>query len=320
MDLIKPMKLKVWGRPAAANFALGGMASGLYLLSFIMEILAEDSLRVIHPIALKLLAPVLVCLGFLALTVEAGRPMRSRYLLRALSCSWMSRETLAGGVFVLFAIVDFFVSHIVLQAIAALAAIGLILSQGLIVYRARAVISWNVSLIPLVFFTSALSTGFGLMLMLAAPGKGVSGLDWMAVGLMCVGINLVVWVGYLLHYHDAEFREATKELRRPIAWIVIVGIGHVLPVIILLLMMIAGNFGDGFKLQQCISILTGLFIIVGGLSQKLGLLQRTNIMRGIAMGSSGDNTKGVKHECRTPYRPEHGAELDCIPEKVVNIR
>ncbi len=287
MQLIKPKKLEVWKWPAVVNFALGGTAAGFYLIYILIASINSNVLIVSQFDKLKLLAPILMGLGFLALTLEAGRPLRGYYLLRNLNSSWMSRETLAGIVFILATIIEWFYHNHILQGIAVVAAIGLMISQGFIVYRARAVTAWNVPLIPILFVTSGLTTGVGLIMLLACFGKFDLGIGSILIGIICLLTNLVLWSLYLRLSHDSKFREATVLLRRPISLVITIGIGHLIP--IMLLLPLAFRVETGIKMQHIMLLLVSLAILTGGLTQKVGIILRTNYLRGIVMGYSKNN-------------------------------
>ncbi|RME43027.1 MAG: hypothetical protein D6791_16450, partial [Chloroflexi bacterium] len=108
MELIRPIKQTVWRWPAVAQFTLGGMGTGFYLLGLLIAARSGGDMPESFVLAavFKLLGPALAALGFLALTTEAGRPSRGHNLLRHLRRSWMSRETLAGAVFIPAAFLD----------------------------------------------------------------------------------------------------------------------------------------------------------------------------------------------------------------------
>jgi phenylacetyl-CoA:acceptor oxidoreductase subunit 1 len=257
IEFIQPVQQKVWGGPAVTNLFLGGMAAGFYLLGFLLAVLQGIS----QPVVFKLLAPALVSLGFLSLTTEAGRPIRSHHLLRHLHRSWMSREPLVGAIFIPAAILDWLFPHPVLWVLALGGALGLLISQGFIIYRARGVTAWNVPLVPLLFLTSGFATGSGLVL-----------------------LDLAVWLLYLHGSQDADFQKATKALRRGSDLISTVGIGHLLPILLLVLLLVAPDIGIGANLQHAVAILAGLAIVAGGVSQKVGIIQRAGLLRGIMLG------------------------------------
>jgi phenylacetyl-CoA:acceptor oxidoreductase subunit 2 len=288
MELVRSKKQKVWGWPGVVNFILGGMAAGFYLLSSLVTIPQSGTLGLPQSVGFKLLAPVLVSLGFLALTTEAGWPLRGRHLFRHLRRSWMSRETLAGVLFVLAAVLDWLFPHPILWILAAAAAMGLMISHGFIVYRVRGVTAWNVPFIPLFFLTSGFATGSGLVL-LAALGKLTLGMGPVVIGLICVVLDLVVWLLYLHWSGDVAFREATEALRRPNSLIFTVGIGHLLPILLLLLLLVAPGIGARVGLERIVAALAGLAMIAGGMSQKAGIIRKAGYLRGIVLeGLKGD--------------------------------
>jgi DMSO reductase anchor subunit len=287
MELIAPQKQRVWKLPAVVNFSCGGLGTGFYLLGLLLiETPSNDWLQVLVQTAVfKLLGPALVGLGFLALTTEAGRPRRGVNLFRHLSRSWMSREALAAAIFIPFAGLDWLFPHPALRAIAAAAAFALMLCQGFIVYRARGVTAWNTPLMPFLFVTSGLAAGSGLALVVlalfnASSPQGVhSTLPLPPVGLTAAILNTVVWVVYL-RTPDKDLQKATEALRRPKALIQDMGVGHLLPIVLLGITLLGNASGAP---QLFLAVTSGLALISGGASQKFGIIIEAGYLRGIAL-------------------------------------
>lgn len=279
MELIQPAKQKVWGWPGVVNFALGGAGSGSYLLGELMTRLWQGGRG---PAVFRLLGPALVGLGLLALAVEAGHPFRGRYLLRHLRRSWMSRESLAAITFIPTALLSWFFPHRVLEGIAAAAALGLLISHGFILYRAVAVAAWNVPLMPVLFVTSGLAMGGGLLLLVASNGAN---LGLTAVVLASVVSDLVAWLLYLYGSRSPSFRQTTTGLRRSAALFLIVGVGRLLPAA-LLVPFLMRLWGGGDRLW---AVVAGLSALVGGVGQKAGTVLKAGYLRGIRLeGVKGD--------------------------------
>ena len=282
VQLISPARQNHWGWPAVANFFLGGAGTGFYLLSILATILTGGASAVSKPIVFGLLAPLLIGIGFLVLTIEAGRPLRGRYLFRQVWHAWISRETLACAIFVPAVILDQLFPHLIFRLVAVVAALGLMISQGFIVYCARAVTAWNVPIMPLLFLSSGFASGGGLVLLVAAFGWLPFGQGLAVVALICVVLSLVVWVLYLRWSRSVAFQLATKDLRRPIALIVSVGLGHIVP-LLLLLIVIGVSAGREFQVPHIVGGLSGLAMIVGGLSQKAGIIMDAGYTREITL-------------------------------------
>jgi hypothetical protein len=197
----------------------------------------------------------------------------------------MSREALAGFIFVVAAALDWLFPHLALWGLAAVAALGLIISHGFIVYRVRPIVAWNAPLVPFFFLTSALSTGSGLVLLTALNQLNLDhSLVMVVTALICIMLDAVAWIAYLRWSQDPAFREATKKLRQRNALIVALGVGHLLPILLLLLLLGAPGIGPKIGLWHIAAALAGLGIIIGGASQKAGILLKAGYMTGIVLG------------------------------------
>jgi phenylacetyl-CoA:acceptor oxidoreductase subunit 2 len=279
MELIRPVKQTVWRWPAVANFSLGGMGAGFYLLVVVLQGSTLSQSLVLKAM-FELLGPALVSLGFLSLVTEAGRPLRGYNLFRHLRRSWMSRETLVGGIFILAAVAHWSFPHPALHVLAAAGAVGLMISQGFMVYRARAVTAWNVSLIPFFFVTSGLATGSGLMLLLVALGGQTLERGFLVVGLACVILNLVLWALYL-RWPDDAFQDATTALRHPNALLLTVDVGHLLPALLLILVLALPGLDTGIGFLHAVIALAGLAMVSSGVSQKAGIILEVSYLRAL---------------------------------------
>ena len=281
IQLIEARKQKVWGRPAVINFIMGGTAAGFYLLGNLVVMFHGCSYIVFQSFMINLLPPVMVGLGFAYLSVEVGRPFRGYQVFRRGHISKMSQESIVGIAFIIFSISNWASPHPVLMLLAVAAAMGLIISQGLIVYGARAVTAWNVAIIPLLFITSGFSAGGGLMLIAL---KGLTyGLCVPLIALICAFMNLVVWILYLNWSHDSDFRKATEALRSPKSLIITLGIGHLLPVFILSSIMVASSIEIGVKVPDIATRLIGLSMIIGSVRQKAEIILKAGYHREITL-------------------------------------
>ncbi|NJD56942.1 MAG: hypothetical protein FIA94_11130 [Nitrospirae bacterium] len=264
---MKAEKGRAWGMPAAANFILGGAGAGLYLLISVRQLMGAGLSG-----TEGLLPAALVGLGFLSVSLESGRPWRGMYLLSNLRNSWMSIEVLSGSIFIAAVALDQFVPSPVLRATAACAAFELVMSHGFILYRARAMSAWNVAAIPFLFLSSGLVLGGGALFLLSGLQRSTLDTGILTVILVCLLADMTAWVLYVWYPRGKAFRSATAFLRRPLSLFVVTGLGHLVPLALLIwLAATAGGSADTGIRHLGIS-LTGFCMLAGGAAQKMELI------------------------------------------------
>ena len=281
LTLIQGRRQQVWGWPAAMNFILGGAGAGLCLVSICLPLLEKSAGNQSFWMAARLLASAMVALGLLVLTHEAGRPLRVRYLLGNLRRSWMSRETLAAMVFLPAAALSSIIEHPILLGIATTAAAAFIISQGFMVYRARAVPAWNVPWIPLLFATSALTSGGGVLL--AMSGMAGLRMSQFAVGglVVCAVTDLIAWAIYLNCRTDSLFQNAIEPLRTARALFQIVVLCRLFPIIALALALLPS---DHHLVARVLPVIAGCALFAGSWLQKTGIIQACGFLHPIRLG------------------------------------
>ncbi len=270
--MLSGQKQNAWKLPALLNLTLGGMGAGYYLIALlaILSPGAAGTQSLVQTAVFKLLGPLLVCIGLLSLTVEAGHPFKSIYLLTNLRHSWMSREALAALVFILAAVLDWLMPDAILRGIAGLAALVFILAQGMIVWRASGVFTWSTPVVPWFFLTCALATGSGVMLVV---GRVFGTSAWVSLPLVTVIftiVNSIVWLVYLSTPGEI-FQRETKPLRQISHMARTLGVGHALPIALLL---IAWAMPMPFVIPAA-----GLALIFGGVIQKSEFAFEAGTMR-----------------------------------------
>jgi len=296
MELIPSQKQRVWKMPAVVNFTMGGIGTGFYLLALLVALPANGewlqaflagqadwfSLAFIAGV-FKLVGVGCAGIGFIALTTEAGQPQRGINLFRHLRRSWMSRETLAFFLFAAFAGLDWLYPLLALRVLAAAAALFLMVAQGFILYRARGVITWNTPRVIFYFLTCGFMTGAGLMLIVFNSVNFftplTSAFSFAALGIIAALLNLALWFFYL-QSNDAAFQKATQALRTQQALLQIVGVGHALPA---LLLVVAMAIGPGTLLPAILEISAGALLIFGGARQKYGIVLEAGYLRAITL-------------------------------------
>jgi hypothetical protein len=272
VPVLPPVVQTLWRWPAVLNFALGGLGAGLYVMA------AGDARFALSP-ELRIaswLGPLLVLGGFGAVAMEAGRPLRGPRVLARLRTSWMSRELWLGGAFALLAGGGLLVEGPGLRVLAAAAAAALALAQGQILRHARGVTVWATPPVPIVFLTSALVSGAGPLLVLAAwEGRPLDPLLGAALAALivhgCAWSVLVTWA------RDEAFRRGVRPLREgPGALAIILG-GHVLPSLCAALAVALPPLGPP------LAATAGALMLAGQVSMKAALILKAGLLRPVSL-------------------------------------
>lgn len=231
VELMPPRAQALWGRRAVANFALGGLGTGAYVTAVLVSGFGPSPAVG----AASWLGPVLVLAGFALVASEAGRPLRGARVLARVRTSWMSRELAAGGAFVLLALGEPAFGSPWQRRLAAAAALATAVSQGFILRRARGVAAWSVPAMPLLFLVSALVSGAGLLTLaeLASGRRPAAAL--LRALLVLLVLDALAWTALVLRRGDQAFVASTRELRAGATWTAVVGGGHALPFLLLLI-------------------------------------------------------------------------------------
>lgn len=282
--VLPPVPQGAWGGLAVVNFTCGGAGAGAVLGTLVVSLLAPvsgDATR-----AAEALGVLLAAVGFAAVGAEAGRPLRGINVFRHLRRSWMSREALAAAAFGAFSALDIVMPGPWQRGLAAAAALGFLLSQGFILFAARAVPAWATWEVLLLFVTSGLAKGMGIVLLLmGALGEAgaMAAAVWMGAGVVLM--DLLVWVGYAESPRGAGAKQQALG-RACTTWVGvgIVGLGHLLPLAALAIVLGAGGPGRG-PTTWTLTALAGLAMAAGGAILKWALVRRAGLLHplGIAL-------------------------------------
>jgi len=275
VELIAPAPQTLWGWPAVANFALGGLGAGLYVAAAVgAGFRASPALTVA-----SWLGPVLVLGGFAAVGLEAGRPVRGPRVLTQVATSWMSRELWLGILFVGLAAVGVAVDRPTLRLGAAVAAVGLALSQGFILREARGVPAWGVPVMPSLFLASGLVSGVaGLVLVELARGQ-TPGRRLLGAVLVLLLAWVLAWWSYLTWSADPAFARDLEALRGGRGALVLVGGGYLVPSLAIALALALP------PLEVPLAALGAAAIVGSQIQLKAKLILTAGRFRAIALGS-----------------------------------
>lgn len=182
-----------WKAPAAANFFFGGMGAGLFIMAWIVSYGEVDG---VYPAAQNypdLICAFLVALGFIAVSIEAGRPLRGLYVFFNVATAWMSREVVFGWGFICLCAVHYFSQGAFLSYLALLCAGLFMFSQAMVLYRSLAITSWQTYLVPALIISANLCAGYGALLLL-----GWVTTPMLICGIVLMGLHVLLSVVYAL--------------------------------------------------------------------------------------------------------------------------
>lgn len=281
--ILPKKRQRIWEWPAVVNLTLGGTGAGMYLLDRLHAFLGIQWLQDSLLLNIPLLAALLVGLGFLSLTLEAGKPLRGYRLFSRLLISWMSIESLAGVIFLVTAIASSWSSSVLLRGLAVVAAMVLIVSQGMMLSRAMGVAAWNRKLMPFLFITSGLTTACGLLSIFIPPLSTGSRLPIVVV-MFFAAMNLITWLVFL-NKGTSDSNRGLEFLRRPSILLLIGGIGHLLPILFFGVVFLLGNGESRGVMTSLLSASAGLMLLGGGVCQKIGVVIAAGYFRSMLLDS-----------------------------------
>ena len=278
INIVAPIMQRHWKWPAVTNFFLGGSASGLFLHLFWKNVIFKNPSLGRTTLFINMIPAIMTLVGFFVLTLEAGRPSRSVYLVLHLKKSWMSREALFGFFFICLTICYALTDFATLAYGAFLAAILFMFSQSFILARARAVTSWNSNFVPLLFLTSGILSGYGLWMILHICPQGLIGNPWVTWGIIMVLINMATWYGYLWLLQNRKQHQCQKELS--VRLLLMVLLDGVIPLLTLMGIYFSGMAAETAKFWfTCLGFFCGIALCLGGWLKLHYLVSKVGLMR-----------------------------------------
>jgi len=267
-----------WDYKAAMNFGLGGLAAGLAVVAWLAYLAAglpATSLGGAYVVAAALMA-----VGLFFVLLKIKRRLRALKVLRRPQSSWMTRETYCVAVFYPAVLADLVWPHPVLHALVAAAAAGFLVSQALILQRAKGIPAWRVALMPWMLVATALLEGTGLLALgLAATGTTTLLAQTAALtGAVLTLVNAGLWYRYRT---TAKANGIPPLSRRQIDAVtpLLHVVGHALPLLLFAAAWLAGGGG----LSHLALAVGGIFAVSGGLGWKLRIITQAGYFQGFAL-------------------------------------
>ena len=320
-DPANPLVGKVqqfWDWRAAMNWMFGGVGSGFvlaaWLISFAVPAEAAAEYR-LWLSAAQFAGAGLMAIGLFFVFLKIGRKMRFWRAVSRPRTSWMTRELYVVAVFGIAVLLGIATQHPAAQAAAALAALGFLCCQAMILYRARGIPAWRHGLMPWMIVATGLFEGFAALMPALALTIGLLAAFQLLVPLeifiysalalqtmqsasvaivVLAAANLILWTGYRRSAAANGIGPLARAvLARVYRRVLILGTG--LPAILYLTGLIALGMGQtGTRLAIGVWIAGSILAIFGGAYWKFMIVARAGYQQGFAMPRQPHRGSGAR--------------------------
>jgi hypothetical protein len=137
-------------------------------------------------------------------------------------------------------------------------------------------------IIPLVFLSSALLSGYGLFLILGVADVKTSDQTMLFFGLVSLFFNLLIWLVYLRRSASTDYYSTTKKLRQLFSLTLTIGMGQIIPFFLLLFLLLQKQSIEPVFLSLMV-VLCGILLLIGNFSQKIGIIISAGYFRAIEL-------------------------------------
>jgi formate-dependent nitrite reductase membrane component NrfD len=267
-------KQNSFGGLMAIDFYLGGAGAGIFLISYIMDLM--NRFQNITKIGV-VTGLILVLMGTLILFLDLGNK-RGLYRLISNPSSWVTRGTCFITGFVIFGIVYSVFSWSlfgwilldkttlpgkVVGGIAAFFSFMTMLYTGMLFSTMKRIPLWNTPILPLLFISSSLYSAMAFLLLIGnlfVPTTMEDLHSLVMVEIFLILVQLIVlgvflWAG---NYSNMTTIESIRLLKKPLFHIWVITFGLIIPLLLLIYYNVANN---GSILTV---LLAALLLIEGG--------------------------------------------------------
>ena len=293
-----------WDWKGATNFILGGMGSGLIVMTWIGLLLGNVNLNFVPWI--NAAGAATMALGLLTLLFKIGRPFRILNALRRPQSSWMSREIYLAAVFFPAVGLDFLPwlfgfsilspqALTVLHALIGLCSAGFLFAQARILFAAKGIPAWRAPLIPWMIIATGLFEGVGILALAQAafPGAFADPAYLITAGSMLAAANFLLWQIYRKKAAAYGIGPLARKEFQSVSFLLVVA-GHLIPWALLFAMQAQPDLGNSLTFG-----VAGLGILFGGWLWKKTVLLNASYQQGFALPrmpqrGSGDRAAPVR--------------------------
>lgn len=279
-----------WGWAVAGYLFLAGLGGGVFLFSFIFDLL--DMYEPVTRIG-SLVGPLLVLLGTFFLLLDLGSANKAYKLFitpSTFGASWLTKGAWILTAFIVFGLLYSLPafpafawlpwnpesnSGLGIGITAAILAVLVVAYPGFLLGVAKGIPFWNTSTLPLLFFVSGLDTGIALLSLTALFFKtsfDIAGFHLLGIGdLVLIVFLLLVLAAYIEIARKASVTtaESVRLLKTPFFLIGVIIVGILVPLVLLIYNIFVT---DALVLRIIVGI-NSVFLLAGGLFLRYSIIR-----------------------------------------------
>ena len=307
-----------WDWRAAMNWMFGGVGSGFVFAAWLMSFFVPADAAAVYGLwlsAAQLAGGGLMAIGLFFVFLKIGRKLRFWRAVSRPQTSWMTRELYVVAVFGIAVLLGVATLHPAAHAAAALAALGFLACQAMILVRARGIPAWRHRLMPWMILSTGLLEGIALLMPAFALSIGLLAalrvfeqielFIYTAVALktmqtagalffVLAAANLILWTAYRRSAASSGIGPLARVvLARTYRRVLILGTG--LPALLYLAGLIGLGMGQtGTLLATGFWLAGSILAIFCGAYWKFMLVARAGYQQGFAMPRQPHRGSGTR--------------------------
>ncbi|MEM8974816.1 MAG: 4Fe-4S dicluster domain-containing protein [Pseudomonadota bacterium] len=185
-----------WDTRAAMNFIMGGIGSGLLIITALAAI--DGKINASNVPWLFAIGGAIIAVGLFFVFMEIGRKERFWYAILRPQSSWMTREVWVVAVLYPLIAANLLWSSPLLWLATGVAGFAFLFCQAQILYAAKGIPAWRAPLIPVLIIATGLTEGAGAsMLALTALGADTVPTALPMIAAILATVTAVLWMAYI---------------------------------------------------------------------------------------------------------------------------
>lgn len=182
-----------WKLMSIFYYFLSGLSSGLFLHIFWNNIILKNPSQDRTTFYINLMPTIMAVSGLFFLAFAKGLSLKGDFPIRRQLQKGVVKEVVLGMIFIIVTGLYAISGNLFAAYCATISALLFIFGRGFAFYRIQFFTAYKSYFVPLLFFTTGMTTGYGFWLFLRFSFMGIPGGLWIFWGVMLILMNLVVW-------------------------------------------------------------------------------------------------------------------------------